>query len=164
VASNDGVLHRTAARVLLTAPNGATLLVHGHDPGDVGRGGFYWTPGGGLDPGESLEEGARREVFEEVGHEVGDLGPVVLHRVGEFPFGGRNVRQTESFFLISVPEPFSCAPEHLSELEQRAIHGFIWLTPNEMRAAVDQVYPECLPDLIEACLRDGHPDPPWHSD
>lgn len=158
------VLRRTAARVLLVAPDGATLLVRGHDPEDVSRGHFYWTPGGGLDEGESLEEGARREVREETGFDVDDLGTVVLERVGEFPFGGRQIRQTESFFIVHVDERFTAAPESLSELERSAIDAFEWLTPSEMRASIDEVFPRCLADLIEHVLEAGRPHPPWQSD
>jgi len=161
VVSEDGVHDRTAARVLLVAPDGATLLIRGHDPEDVERGGFYWTPGGGLDPEESLEDGARREVLEEVGYHVGELGPIVLRRVSEFPFGGRQIRQSESFFIVAVAEPFACAPEYLSDLEQRAIDGFEWLTPSQMRAVDDPVFPRCLPELIEEFSNGGRPNPPW---
>ncbi len=158
------VLHRTAARVLLVAPDGATLLVRGHDPEDIDRGHFYWTPGGGLDDGESLEEGARREVREEIGFAIADLGAVVLERVGEFPFGGRQIRQTESFFFVHVDDRFSAAPESLSDLERSAIDAFEWLTPAEMRASTDQVFPLCLADLVEHVLEAGRPETPWRSD
>ncbi len=166
VSESDAVdVHnRTAARVLLVAPNGATLLVHGHDPEDPGRGGFYWTPGGGLDDGESLEAGARREVAEEIGFDIGELGPVVLERVGEFPFGGRQIRQTESFFLVHVDDTFDAAPEALSDLEQSAIDEFVWLTPSDMRESADLVYPRCLADLIDHVAEHGRPVTPWQTD
>ncbi|MBD3270656.1 NUDIX domain-containing protein, partial [Candidatus Peregrinibacteria bacterium] len=38
--------------------------------------GRYWLPGGGLNPGESLEEGMRREVMEEAGIEI-EIGEMV---------------------------------------------------------------------------------------
>jgi len=156
------MLHeRTAGRALLMTPGRKTLLVLGQDPSNTGRGQFYWTPGGGLDPGASLEEATRRELREEVGHVAGDLGAVVLERVSEFDFGGRRLRQTESFFLLEIAEPFVASPEALSTLEDDAIIDFHWLTPLEMRATALSVYPSCLADLIDEVATNGRPSAPW---
>ncbi len=159
------MLHeRTAGRALLVTPSRQTLLVLGQDPNDLGRGRFYWTPGGGLDPGESLEDATRRELREEVGHVAGDLGAIVLERVSEFDFGGRRLRQTESFFVVEVDSPFRAAPRALSALEDDAIIDFQWLTPEEMRATPLSVYPQCLPDLIDEVASNGRPASPWIDD
>ncbi len=152
---------RTAGRALLVAPNLATLLVLGEDPSDRGRGRFFWTPGGGIDPGETVEEGTRRELHEEIGFDATELGSVVLERVSEFDFGGRRIRQTESFFLLEVPQRFPAAPKQLSDLESEAIVDFVWLTPAEMRVQHATVYPTCLPDLLEDFQRGGRPEVPW---
>lgn len=155
------LLERTAGRGLLVTPDRKTLLVLGRDPADVTRGQFYWTPGGGVDAGESIEDGLRRELREEIGHNAGDLGSVILERVSEFDFGGRRLRQTESFYLLEVDTAFEAAPEALSELEGEAIIGFEWLTPQEMRSTELNVYPGCLPDLIDECAANGRPKRPW---
>src|SRR5699024_7998792 len=47
----DGVLFRTAARVLLFDEADRLLLVRGHDADDPGRS-WWFTIGGGIDPGE----------------------------------------------------------------------------------------------------------------
>lgn len=154
-------LERTASRVILIAPNSAALLVHGHDPADPGRGGFYWTPGGGLRAGETHVAAARRELYEEVGRRDFAIGPVVLTQVVEFPFGGRQVRQYEQFLLVRADSPFEARSTALTELETQAIDELVWLTPGEMRAVADAVYPRCLPDLIEYCFEHGAPNPPW---
>jgi 8-oxo-dGTP pyrophosphatase MutT (NUDIX family) len=155
------VHERIAGRALLMTPGRKTLLVLGQDPSNTRRGQFYWTPGGGLDPGESLEEATRRELCEEVGHVAGDLGAVVLERVSEFDFGGRRLRQTESFFLLEIAEPFAAAPKALSALEDDAIIDFHWLTPDEMRSTALSVYPSCLADLIDEVATNGRPSTPW---
>ncbi|MBC7679310.1 MAG: NUDIX domain-containing protein, partial [Pseudorhodobacter sp.] len=58
---------RTAARVLLLDGRDRVLLFRGGDPHLPERGTWWFTPGGGLDPGEQTVDGAVRELFEETG-------------------------------------------------------------------------------------------------
>src|SRR3712207_8303508 len=68
---------RPVARVLLLGPGGRLLLLLAQDA----PGGHQWwvTPGGGLDPGESFEQAARRELLEETGIRA-EVGPWVWTR------------------------------------------------------------------------------------
>ena len=64
---------RPAARLLVTDPAGRLLMFRFTAEG---RAPFWVTPGGAVDPGESFEAAARRELYEETGIEA-DPGPVV---------------------------------------------------------------------------------------
>ena len=55
---------------------------------------------GGAEPGETLADAARREVYEEAGHILGDVGPVVWERTNAFEFDGRSYVQEESYFVV----------------------------------------------------------------
>ncbi|MGH3586767.1 MAG: NUDIX domain-containing protein, partial [Pseudonocardia sp.] len=55
---------RVAARVLLVDPAQRLLLFHGADP-HVPEKSFWFTAGGGLEPGEELLPAAVRELSEE---------------------------------------------------------------------------------------------------
>ena len=46
---------RRSARVLVIDPDGCVLLLRGFDPARPERGDWWFTPGGGVDPGESRE-------------------------------------------------------------------------------------------------------------
>ena len=75
---------RVSARVILIDEHSWALLVSSRDPDD---GVLVWyTPGGGVDDGESLEAAARREMREELRLEVGPLIGPVWERV--FPHTG----------------------------------------------------------------------------
>ena len=79
------VIDRRAARVLLVDATDRVLLFRGFDPARPGT--RYWfTPGGGLDAGETPAEGAARELAEETGLRVapgraGRAGLARGHRV-----------------------------------------------------------------------------------
>ena len=65
----------------------------------------YWcTPGGGLDPGESLQEGVAREIMEETGIEA-KVGKLLFIQQFNSEREGRD-EELEFFFHIENPEDF----------------------------------------------------------
>ena len=143
---------RRAARVVLVA-DGRVLLQHGFDPGRPEAGSWWLTPGGGLNDGESVEDGAVREVLEETGLRLSpaQLGPVIATRVAYFEFEHRRFRQSESFFAVNV-EAFTPQHHGWDEVEQRALLDHRWWTVDELRTTDETVYPSELADLVSAVL------------
>src|SRR5258705_287672 len=95
----QAVIRRRVARVLLFDDQDRLLLFHVRDPADPTSDPWWYLPGGGMDPGESPEEAARRELFEETGIEDAEIGPVVLERRG-----GRFPRRCFCFWRVA-PHP-----------------------------------------------------------
>src|SRR5688572_18606845 len=90
---------RPAARILLLDDRGRVLLFR-FDAGD--RPPFWATPGGAIDPGESFETAARRELREETGLDL-DCGGEVHGRVVEFvTLEDVPVIADERYFLVRV--------------------------------------------------------------
>ncbi|HWG93705.1 MAG TPA: NUDIX domain-containing protein [Mycobacteriales bacterium] len=147
-------VERRAARVLLLDRERRVLLFHGCDPADAGAGSWWFTPGGGLDPGETPAEGAVRELREETGLDVAPeaLGAPVHARTATFRFAGDLYRQTEDYFVLRV-DAHDVDTSGFNELEVSAVLGHRWWSVEELRSTGERVYPEALPDLVDAAAR-----------
>lgn len=140
---------RPAARILLVDAEGR-LLMFRFDTGDE-RPPFWCTPGGAVDPGESYEDAARRELFEETGI-VADPGPQVLRRQVDFETIERvPVTADERYFLVRARSS-EIDPAGHTELERRVMQHWRWLTPTELQALGEPFFPEDLPEIAARLL------------
>jgi len=151
----DDALRRAAARVLLLDASDRVLLI-AHLPGDGRR---VWTaPGGGLDPGESHEAAAARELREELGIEP-PLGACVWTRTASFEFRGVWLEQSERWFLVRVTEDDAPDLDALP-LDDLATETAQWWTLDELLTTDEVLAPRALAHHLTALLRDGPPDEP----
>lgn len=121
---------RYAARVLCLDADGRVLMTATIDPAepDVTR---WVAPGGGLEPGESAHDAACRELWEEVGLRVDDLGPAVATTWSRFSFDRTRYHQQNSWFAVRTPA-FEPVPVALDSLEVAITVGTAWLHPDEL--------------------------------
>ena len=83
------LVHRQAVRALILTADHEVLLCRIHTPG--GGPSFWIAPGGGLEPGETVDEGLRRELLEELGLTEFEAGPVIWRRHHTFDWGDRRI-------------------------------------------------------------------------
>lgn len=144
---------RRSGRVLLVDAEQRVLLFCGADPDDRASGTFWFTPGGGLNEGESLREGAARELFEETGLRVEPeaLEGPVHEEQSTFRFAARTFNQHSTFFLLRV-DSHVVDVTGFEELEASSISHYRWWSLAELRETDEPFYPRSLPDVLERVL------------
>jgi 8-oxo-dGTP pyrophosphatase MutT (NUDIX family) len=147
------VVRRKTARVLPVRPDGKVLLLHGWDP--LRPHTPYWfTIGGGVEPGETVKQAGIRELREEVGIllPADQLGEPMATNEIEFEWGGCPIIQHQTFFAVGVDAvEVSFVNQEQLELETISDHG--WWHADELEAtgqAAHSTIPNLLRQAVEA--------------
>jgi 8-oxo-dGTP diphosphatase len=140
---------RPAARLLiLDGENRLLLFRFEHKRGHLAGQSFWATPGGGVDPGESFEVAACREMLEETGLRINDPGPQVARRTASFRLlTGEMVTADERFFLIRIHE-LEVSAENWTELEHDVMTAHRWWSHADLKSCNDQIWPENLAEML----------------
>jgi 8-oxo-dGTP pyrophosphatase MutT (NUDIX family) len=152
---------RQVARVLLFDASDRLLLFWVRDRTDPKGEAYWYLPGGGMQAGESPLVAARRELLEEAGIEVVDLGPIVLRRHGvRFRFEGLAYEQDEWLVIGRWPDGRIGSGDQ-DDGEAAAVAAHRWWSVDDLSRSRESVYPRDLPSIAERLLREGAPSVPW---
>lgn len=136
-------VERVRATVFVVDDDGSVLLFRGGDPHRPDDGTWWFPPGGGVEPGESIVDAGRRELLEETGLRVDDLGPVVRIRRTEFSFLSVDYDAVEHCFVVRSPR-FEVSRVGWTAIENSVLHDSRWWSAAELSTTTDVVYPEDL--------------------
>jgi 8-oxo-dGTP diphosphatase len=158
---------RPSARGIILDENDRILLCRFEFARD-GRQVVVWaTPGGGVEPGESLLAALRRELREEVGLEIDQAPPHVWHQeVVRAGHAAGYDGAINDFFLVRVPAFTPRGSLSDEELAAENVTGLRWWALADIASyqGSDLFGPRSLAALLEALLRDGPPAEPVQLD
>jgi len=157
---DDGWRGRRAARVVLLDRDRRVLLLQAGDPFDPAAPTWWEIPGGGQDPGETSDDAAARELYEETGITDAEMGPCVWVQHAEFDFGGYHFVQRERIHVAWCGEAPEIRPAHLEALEALSFRGGRWWTLDELAASAVRTLPAALRTLLPDLVGGRLPDPP----
>ncbi|PWK42652.1 NUDIX hydrolase [Actinoplanes xinjiangensis] len=140
-------VHRPAVRVICFDADGRILLMNWADPVSGGR--LWEPPGGGIDPGETPLEAARRELAEETGLDPAAIGSRYLEVQRDTVWKGTRFVGPEQFFTASFPTARPpVVREGLLPYEQSELLTHAWVAPADLAGLPDRLEPPALPELL----------------
>lgn len=140
-------VERLRATLFVIDDDGCILLFRGGDPARPDDGTWWFPPGGGVEPEETVGAAGRRELREETGLVVEDVGPVVLVRSTEFSFLGVDYDAVEHCFVVRAPR-FEVIRSGWTEIERSVLHEHRWWCPEELAASDEVFHPADLVALL----------------
>ncbi len=146
------MLNRRAARVILFDERDRVLLFRGIDSTDPDATPWWFTPGGGLEPGETPRDAALREVLEETGIRLPSVSGPVFEQEMNFTFESEPLHQYEQFFVAHV-DRVEINSVGWSDLEKRTMLESRWWTLDELESTSETIYPHNLANLVRVQLR-----------
>lgn len=128
--------------------------------------GRFWFPiGGKIEEGESMQEAALREIYEETGMapEQVELGPIVWF--GEFDLVladiPTHIKQT---FIVAKTKQNHISLDYLTKEEKEVIKKIAWFSLEDIKNSTEVIYPVVLPEYLPDILSGNYPAEPMEID
>ncbi len=154
---------RPTARLFLFDPSNRLLLIRYRTTPPVSAPythvkSLWFTPGGGLEPGETAREAAARELMEETGLDL-PIGPEVAYREEDVTFFRKKVCVVERYFVVRATTSY-VNTQFLADTEDDDVLEVGWWSMTELRQLKDHIDPPKLVPLAERLARGDFPEIP----
>ncbi|MFM9975390.1 MAG: NUDIX hydrolase [Beijerinckiaceae bacterium] len=154
---------RATARLFVFDPDNRLLLIRYRTtppvaPPHAHVTSIWFTPGGGLEPGETAREAAARELMEETGLDS-PIGAEVAYRSEDVTFFQKKVCVVERYFLVRTESSF-INTAFLADTEDDDVQEVGWWSMTELRNLKDPINPPSLLALAQRLAQGDLPDEP----
>jgi len=130
--------------------HGAALLFMTAAPDSTGFARWI-TPGGGVDPGESHQQAAVRELFEETGLVIDDVGEPVWSLDFDVAWDDADHDRGHAEYYLVRCERFEPVSTNWTEEEHVDVTAHGWFTADELLRSGQPFEPCDLPRLLRLC-------------
>ena len=153
---------RPRASILLLDASGRLLLVGAEDPGGAWDQAVWVPLGGAVELGETYEEAAVRELFEETGIPIASVGPYVWEWHALFPWGTELYDTRERFFVVQIPSGEGLVLRGNTGAEKDDFRRFQsrWWTASEVRESDKLFAPPQMARLLPDVVAGRYPSEP----
>jgi len=161
----DRYPERHTARLIILDPEDRILLIQYRATSEEsvvhpGLRSFWFTPGGGIEPGETAEQAALREMDEEVGLTGLPLLGEVARRIAINDLFTRAALCHERYFLVrTATSAFNTA--RLAETDQDEVLDVRWWRPHDLAASAEVLIPAAILTLTRSIIAHGAPREPF---
>lgn len=141
--------HRRVSRIVLLDHDDKFLLLLTKSPNLMVPVTRWITPGGGVDDHESHHDAACRELFEETGLWVENLGEPFWNMTGESVFNDGHVQSTYSEFFVYRTSHFEISTDNWMPNEHVDISEIKWWTLDELANSENNYSPPPLLQIVQ---------------
>jgi len=149
---------KNSVKVILLNEDNEILLMSADDPLTTPVEGkshsIFWFPiGGTIEKGETIEEAAIREIYEETGLKKDEieLGPIVWFGEFDYILKGVLTRQKETYIVVRTKQK-DVSLTALDEWEKQVVQKIEWFSLDKIINSKEVIFPillhKYLPDII----------------